>query len=324
MDNALKSWAEGRNMRAAILGTEILPVIRDRLDKLAADGWLDAGFVRGSLSFFKGLSQEAARRKRFLVLLALPRPAYIVSFRYSGRIPDLVLPPTYVKYRATGEAVNAAFRADFSLNPDQAELVSAPLKSLAAAAGLIRYGRNNIGYIPGWGSYFQLVGILTDLPYGECSEPVPIEGQLLDRCRSCRACFLACPTGAIAEDRLLLRAELCYVLFSEARAPIPDTMPVPKPLCLIGCLACQQICPENRGRLRIEHSGETFSETETEAMLTDPEEKRARAWTDIREKFASLGVSEDVRVYARNLRFLDERGFGAAGHPATGGPKAEL
>ena len=41
----------------------------------------------------------------------------------------------------------------------------------------------------------------------------------------------------------------------------------PDTLCLIGCLACQQVCPENKGRLKTVPSGMEFTAEETEAVI---------------------------------------------------------
>jgi len=39
-----------------------------------------------------------------------------------------------------------------------------PLKTLAVRSGLAKYGRNNITYIDGMGSFYRLVAYYTDIP----------------------------------------------------------------------------------------------------------------------------------------------------------------
>ncbi len=88
----------------------------------------------------------------------------------------------------------------------------------------------------------------------------------------------------------------------------------PRSLCLIGCLACQQICPENKGRLKTEPSGVEFTAEETEAVLEagrrlaagedGGQAQRAgksRAFDAARAKFDGLGMTEDLDVMGRNL-----------------------
>lgn len=53
-----------------------------------------------------------------------------------------------------------------------------PLKSLAAHSGLAVYGRNNICYVPGMGSFLELVGLYSDLP---CSEDTWQEARTIDK-----------------------------------------------------------------------------------------------------------------------------------------------
>jgi ferredoxin len=137
----------------------------------------------------------------------------------------------------------------------------------------------------------------------------------LRRCSSCRACIDACPTGAIHEDRFLISAEKCYTLHSESHHPMPAGIGQPASLCIIGCLACQEICPENKHRLTYEASGVDFTAEETEAILAagralasgeraaavgkDP--SLGPAWTSARAKFARLGMTEDLAIVGRNL-----------------------
>jgi len=300
----LHDWAASRGMASRVVGFDALELVRSRLDCLAAEGALEAGFVRGSLDGFRYLDGRTVETPRSLVLLALPRPAHLVTFRLGERDIELVLPPTYVEYTPTFDLVRGWFRDDLGLDPSRADLVSAPLKSLAAAAGLIRYGRNNLGYAPGLGSFVQLIGLVTSFALEPDGELLRIEDRSLEACESCRACAKACLTGAIDRDRFLLRAERCFTLFSESNSPMPETMSSPSMDCLIGCLKCQEVCPANKGLLRREHTGLVFDRRETEAMLSGLGGCEASLLADLRAKFSMLGTSEDVGLFARNLRLI--------------------
>ena len=58
----------------------------------------------------------------------------------------------------------------------------APLKPLAVRLGLVRYGRNNVTYAPGMGSYIQLLGYLTDASLPLPDGWRPQEPTLLPEC----------------------------------------------------------------------------------------------------------------------------------------------
>jgi epoxyqueuosine reductase len=291
-------------MASRVVSIDALDLARARLERLAAGGSLEQGFVRGSLEGFRYLQGRSVLNPRSLVLLALPRPAHLVTFQLGERDIDLVLPPTYVRYTPTFDLVRDWFRADFGLDPGQADLVNAPLKSLAAAAGLILYGRNNLGYVPGLGSYVQLIGLATSIALEPDGELMAIEGRSLEACGSCRACVTACLAGAIDGTRFLLHAERCFTLFSESNDPIPETMSRPSRDCLIGCLKCQEVCPANKGLLRREHTGVVFDRRETESMISGLEGCEASFLAGLRAKFATLRTTEDVSLFARNLRLI--------------------
>lgn len=303
----ISEWALNRGMRAAVVGIDGLEAVRNRLARLETDGELDRKFFVHSLSGFKYLEGCRVEKPLAVVLLAMPRPAHLVSFQMKDGDWGLAVPPTYQDYRPTFDRACAQMQADFGLSPRDLDLVSVPLKTLAAWSGLIRYGRNNLGYVPGWGSYVQLIALAARLPLAGRGEMPTIDSCLLERCLQCRACVKACPTGAITEARFLLHAERCYTLFSESPDPIPPSMPVPSPQCLVGCLRCQDTCPENKGLLKVERTDVVFARVETEAILHDPLERDARTWAGIRDKFGRLGLSEDTRIFARNLRLLTER-----------------
>lgn len=59
-----------------------------------------------------------------------------------------------------------------------------PQKLLAARSGLARYGKNNIAYVPKFGSHHILVSYYSSLP---CVEETWTEPLMLDACRRCTA-----------------------------------------------------------------------------------------------------------------------------------------
>jgi epoxyqueuosine reductase len=160
-------------------------------------------------------------------------------------------------------------------------------------------------YIPELGSYFQLVGLVTDMIIETVSTGVSlnIEDNLMPQCYGCSACLKACPTGAIYEDRILLHAEKCYTPLSEKPGRLPETPLPPSPECLIGCLKCQNICPMNKGKLKYKNAPFSLSNEETSFILNHFD-KEAPLWKSINQKFVQLQLSEGTDIFARNFQRL--------------------
>jgi epoxyqueuosine reductase len=298
--DAIRNWAKKKDYRVAPGGTSILEEMRTTLRKRRDEGEIDAGFFRGNLDVFTYLEGCSIKNPRSVLIVAVPLPAHILSFSVAGKSVKTILPPTYVRYGRIFEEVRDDLGAALAGLDCCLELLSAPLKALGSRLGLLSYGRNNIGYIDGLGSYFQLVGLVLDKRLDPECLPAAIAEKLLQRCRDCQICVKACPTGAIDRDRFLLHAEKCYTLFSESLTPIPEGFKPPSPKCLIGCLRCQQVCPENRGLLRYEEAAVSFDAEETEAFLSQSQGPEGIS-DRVKEKFLKLGLTEGLPVFSRNL-----------------------
>ena len=258
--------------------------------------------IRPTSASFRYLAEIDHDRAKAVVLIAVPRPAHRLRFAYPRGEIISVLPPTYLWYRRVGEEMRAELAG--LLGEDRyLALLQAPLKAMAARLGLASYGRNNISYVPGLGSYHQLVGFVTDTP-PESPPAACREAEMSPACRDCRICRDACPTRAIGEDRFLLRAEKCLTLRNEEPGPWPEWLPPSVHHCLVGCLLCQQACPQNKGLLRYETIGETFAPDETELLLAGPAAERDPRWDGLKMKIAAMGLPAYAPVLGRNLRAL--------------------
>jgi epoxyqueuosine reductase len=308
-ENRLREWAAQRHYGVAWGPLTVARDAGDEITRRWVDGQLDEAFYRCELAPLD--SGETPTRGSVLVV-AKPCPASRVTFELPGGPLDALLPPTYFRYRATFEDVRQDLVAH-ALPGARVEHLAGPLKTIASRLGLVRYGRNNITYLAGAGSYIQLCGFVTDasLP----SDAVSVRGpQLLDECEGCHQCQRACPTRAIDSDRLLLHAERCLTLLNERIDPWPDWVPTRAHRCLIGCLLCQRACPANP-ELPVEETGVRFTEGETRDLLNAAEEGAERDETGLRVKLAWLGRSDPESLLGRNLRALVEA-RGSAGSVA--------
>jgi epoxyqueuosine reductase len=174
-----------------------------------------------------------------------------------------------------------------------------PEKMLASYSGLMQYGRNNIGYVRHMGSFHRPVAFYTDLPCAEDQWEAPV---MMDRCLRCKACIKACPTKAIGEDRFLLHAERCITFHNEHLKEIPGYVTPAMHHCLLGCMICQRVCPENRRFIDRIEVKEEFTEKETSDILNGiPFDQLIPA---TKRKLDRLFLSEDYSLLARNLGFL--------------------
>jgi epoxyqueuosine reductase len=323
LENRLRDWAAERGYRVALAGTEVLETVKDKLEERRDDGLIEAGFFRNNLTGFRYLDECRIAGPKALVVVAVPSPVAILPLVFRGRRIDGLIPPTYVNYYKTFDAVLEDLRRGplgAGSGVTGIEILKAPLKSLAVHLGLVSYGRNNITYAAGLGSGHQLCGYVVGIREGrrsaadrEKSRSGDHPETAMERCAKCRICLKACPTGAIREDRFLISADHCYTLSSESREPRPEWAKLPASVCLIGCMACQEVCPENKGRLKYAPSGVEFTAEETEAVFEagrrmeaggkqEPGGGQGNALASALAKFERLNLTEDIDVVGRNLR----------------------
>lgn len=300
MAEKLKEWASRRGYRVAWGDASIVDIVKREIADRRSGSEIERNFFDDELKSI--VTAWIQNPERTIVLVAKPCSAHVVNFDVDGKKIDALLPPTYFLYRATFEEVRQDL-AENGLKAARVEHLAAPLKALASRLGLAVYGRNNIGYVDGLGSYFQLCGYVTDAELPEMETQGVGTGGLLADCESCGICAGICPTGAIAEERVLLRAEKCLTYANENAGDWPDWINPQNHNCLVGCLECQRVCPANP-ELPIENSGLSFSAAETRVLLSNEQTTDDQVETGIRFKLAWLGQPYIESVLGRNLKAL--------------------
>lgn len=297
----LQEWAADRGYRVACGDIRVLDEVKSELQQRRTAGELDASFDRKRLDFFRyEESSEAIPHPRAVIVVAVPRPAHRLVFELETGAFETILPPTYVNYSEIYQQVQEDIVSQIAELRGHLELLLAPLKAVACRLGLVFYGRNNITYIPEFGSYFQLVGYVTDadLHIPEDWSPKPL--RLMPECDTCGICVSVCPTSAINDDRVLLHAERCTTFFSEEPGDLLYDIGYLSGPCLFGCLECQQVCPINTGLLRILPSSVAFDRPEAEAILAGNVDEKHELSLSINRKLAILGLTEQALI-GRNL-----------------------
>ena len=260
-------------------------------------GSFDEVFFRERLTFFKYHPPESLAGGRFIIIIAIPQPTIELIFSWRGTDHTAVIPPTY-DVLVNEDVKN---RLEEILRPEGYSAASTilPLKLLAARSGLAEYGRNNICYIPGKGSFHRLMALCTDFPHLDDHWG---SASIMKRCSNCRACLNACPTGAISEHRFMFCAERCLTFHNERTNDIPEYVDHAWHNCLFGCLACQKICPENKDSMKWVEERERFSEEETSWILGGVPLGQVPLST--RQKLERLSLIDDYLLLSRNLGLL--------------------
>jgi epoxyqueuosine reductase len=287
-----------RGWRAAVLPVERLDDLRVAID--AGRDALDAS-VREVVD--RNLDLDAGEGTRSLVAVVVPHACARVTVTSGGRTRDLPIPTTYCHHAELQGEVLDAVAALVAPAGARAALVALPEKLVAASAGLGRYGRNNIFYGEGCGSFCELAVCATDLT---CDDDPWTGPRLLERCETCDACRRACPTGALGGERFLLHGERCLTLHNESDRPFPDWLDPAWHHCLWGCLRCQRCCPENLAVRDEVAETAVFDERETGLLLAGVDHRLLARESGLRDKLADLGLlsyDDDTlgAVLARNL-----------------------
>lgn len=254
------------NCKFRIVSTRHLPELQREIEGRRDKGEFDKQFSSEYLFRFKFTPPEELANARSLIIVAMPRPPTHATFTWKGKSYTFILPPTYTAYDEKRIHVERLVAEAVGKNGYKIATPVLPLKLLAVRSGLAKYGRNNIAYVSGMGSFMRLTAVYSDMP---CEKDSWQEPQAMEHCEKCELCSKACPTGAISPDRFLVRAEKCLTYHNEKKGdiPFPDWIKTSWHNCIVGCMLCQEVCPENKRFLQTVGETAEFNEEETKLLL---------------------------------------------------------
>jgi len=284
--------------QARMISTEHLDQLQKQIEEQRSQKLLNSQFFQERLSWIRFQIPESLPKAKSIIVVAVPRPQTRAVFTWNGVRRPLILPPTYTAYNIIAEQVQNSLAKMLNEKGHKVTGTALPLKLLAVRSGLCQYGRNNITYVSGMGSFLQLVAVYSDMP---CEEDSWQEVAMLQACEKCNLCRRACPTGAIPSDRFLLRAELCITYHNEKKGdiPFPSWINVSWHNCLEGCMRCQRACPLDKQFLDWVGEEEEFSEEETALLLNGA--SRDKLSEETVRKLAHLSILDDIGILPRNL-----------------------
>jgi epoxyqueuosine reductase len=283
-----------------IIASDHINDLQSEIENQYRQGLFDEEFYTEELSSFDFKTADSFSGSTSLIIVAAPQPQVRVTFNWQGESRRAIIPPTY-SY-ATDRQLQKLLERQLNPAGFQVKKANLPWKLLAVSSGLAQYGKNNITYVAGMGSYCRLVAFVSDFPEIESQWHAP---QVLERCENCTACMNACPTGAITPDRFLLDGARCLTFHNERKGEFPQWISPSWHNCLVGCLYCQKACPVNKDVVKSVKEGPVFSEKETAFILQGQAQNKGSKHA--LKKLESLDMIEYLPVLGRNLRALHEQ-----------------
>lgn len=270
---------------------------------LKNEGLLDKEFYDMYMSKYKYGLPESLPGAKSLIIVAVPTTAIKLTFTHKGRPYRCIVPPTYADTVDIDKKVKSALEK--ALEGGRVVKAIFPYKTLAARTGLARYGKNNITYAEGCGSYHRLTAFYTDV---DLETDHWQQKEVMSQCGDCELCLRACPTGAIKRDRFLLRADKCLTFHNElpSERAFSPSIKMSAHNAIVGCIRCQETCPMNQVNKDNIVEGEVYTEAETDYLLKG--EFQNEEAEEIMEKLECSGL--DLSIFPRNLIVLIEQADG--------------
>lgn len=274
--------------------------LKDSIDKNYSKGLFNEEFYQERLTGFVFKPSINLSQARSIIIVAAFQPQFRIKINLNEESYSYIIPPTYLYY--SDKQINKILTEILKPYGYYIERAILPVKLLAVHSGLCQYGKNNISYIPGMGSFFRLTAYYTDMP---CLEDIWDEIKVMEECTHCEYCLRSCPTGALSSERFLLYAERCISFHNERSIKFPQWIKHSWHNCLIGCLYCQRACPLNKKLLRQFEDKVEFSQVETLLLLKGVKLEKHSEETII--KLKEIDWLDDLDILARNLNVLINR-----------------
>ena len=297
---ALIEHIEKEGFQGRIVSIAHLKELQKNIDTHHQKGLLDKELYDNYLASFDFECHDQLAGARSVIIVSIPQPQVRIMFTREDKSYPVIIPPTY--YFSADDEVANLLKAYLGPQGYKLNKVRLPDKLLAVRSGLAQYGKNNITYVNGLGSFHRPAVFISDFP---CEADSWREPVVMEHCDKCSACMKACPTAAIGSDRFLLHAERCLTFFNEWPKDFPDWLSPAWHNSLVGCMICQKVCPANKDIVKWIEAGATFDNAETDLILKGvPKERLPR---DTHEKLKKQGMMEYYNVLGRNLKTLMEK-----------------
>lgn len=283
--------------KAQVVAISRLAEAESSLTELKRSGAINADFYPELTRYFNFDYKAALPEARSIIVVASPQLPTRVLFGSHA----VTIPPTYIYLDIWKKQLELV--TDF-LQPRGYHVARArlPFKTLAVRSGLGRYGRNNICYIPGMGSFFRLAAFYSDMPCEDDGWGAP---RVMKLCRSCKLCLESCPTQCIPTDRFLIHADRCLTHFNESEKPLPGWLKDEWHNALLGCMVCQRVCPLDKELLeKPQDASVKFTVSETQEILAGTPQESLRPATVTKLESLCLADSDVYPILKRNLSLL--------------------
>lgn len=242
---------------------------------------------------------------RSVVVVAAFAKSMYVRFTVAGTQVRVLVPPQYYAADLNAAKLRGIVQQEIIKNANSRVVdvsESVPLKLLAARSGLGLYGKNNLIFVDGMGSYNLLYAFLTDHAFTEDNWA---QLSLLGHCRRCDRCDRSCPTSSLMEGVLPINIDRCVTLYNEQPGAFPSWMLRSSHTALMGCIRCQDSCPENSGYVQLSEMLEDVSEDETRKILAGTvDDGLLKSLQRKLRQFPAVASRETFPILTRNLSVL--------------------
>ena len=148
----LQEWGcQGR-----IVAIQHLGELQEEIEGHYRQGLFDKQFYQESLTSFVLSPPDSLPEARSLIVVAVPRPQFQVVFTWRGKPVPVLVPSYYLCWREAEKQLENSLARILSPSGHRVIRAALPQKLLAVCSGLGQYGRNNICYVPGMGSFHRL------------------------------------------------------------------------------------------------------------------------------------------------------------------------
>jgi epoxyqueuosine reductase len=301
MKNLVERLAENfrqYDAKFSILSTSHLDELKVRFQKFVLSGKISNKVFDKYIKRFKFDLPEALPSVKSIITIAIPQKISIFTFHVQGKPYDVIYPPSYL---ARDVRINCLKTLSSSLDIGDHQIVRAtlPLKFLSANSGLGVYGRNQLSYTEGMGSFCRLEAYFTDRQFDDYDLR---EAGSLPECVDCSRCVKSCPTKCINGDEFYIAAEKCMTNFNEYEGEFPEWIKPKYHNAIVGCMMCQKVCPLNKTLTKEKERLDAFSDEETDLIFKKvPLEELPERMKD---RLIDTELDDYYPMLARNLSVL--------------------